>query len=157
MEDLIRLHVFRLLGGLFIALTAVDRLPAAFGLVAGPGDLITALTAYPVAHYVFVRKSWSIRWAYAWNVFGLADIVVAITTIVVLNAQAARATEEPVAGGILELAKFPFAMGTAFATATIVFLHISIFRKLRSTTVARRRPASALPSGVPEDKATTSA
>jgi hypothetical protein len=128
--DLIRLHVFRLLGGLFIALYLVGRLPPQFALVAGTGDLLVALTAYPVAHYVFVKKTLSVRWAYAWNALGLLDILTAITLVVVLNSQAAAASPEPVPGSILELAKFPFAMGTAFATATIVFLHLSIFRKL---------------------------
>jgi hypothetical protein len=139
-EDLIRLHIFRLIGGVFILLYLVGRLPAPFGLIAGPGDLITALACYPIAHYVFVRKTLSVRWVYAWNIFGLVDILTAITLVVVLNLQAARATPEPVPGSILELAKFPFAMGTAFATATIVFLHISIFRKLRA--MAKERAAA---------------
>jgi hypothetical protein len=141
--DLIRLHIFRLLGGLFIALYLVGRLPPQFALIAGTGDLLVALTAYPLAHYVFVKKTLSIRWAYVWNAFGLIDILTAITLVVVLNSQAAAASPEPVAGSILELAKFPFAMGTAFATATIVFLHVSIFRKLAADRRKARTASSA--------------
>ena len=71
MEDLIRIHIFRFAGGMFIALYLVDKLPARFALVAGPGDLITAISCYVVAHYVFVKRTSSIKWAYAWNIFGL--------------------------------------------------------------------------------------
>ena len=35
-EDLIRIHIFRFAGGMFIALYLVDKLPAQFALVAGP-------------------------------------------------------------------------------------------------------------------------
>ncbi len=143
-EDLIRIHVLRFAGAMFIPLYLLDQLPGAFALVAGTGDLITAASSYLVAHYVFVKRTLGIGWAYAWNIFGLADILLAISVVVVLNFRAAASGTGPVPGSILELATFPLAIGPAFATATLVFLHISIFRKLRATSRAnRQQPAPA--------------
>jgi hypothetical protein len=144
-DDLIRIHILRFAGAMFIPLYLLDQLPAAFGLVAGFGDLITAVASYPVAHYVFVKRTLSIRWAYAWNIFGLADILLAITTVVVLNYQAATAGTA-VPGSILELATFPLAIGPAFATATLVFLHVSIFRRLRALYRADRPQPAPIPT-----------
>jgi hypothetical protein len=76
-----------------------------------------------------VKKTWSIKWAYAWNIFGLADIILAISIVIYLNILAA-ANPIPVPGSILELAKFPYPLVTAFASPTIIFLHIAIFKKL---------------------------
>jgi hypothetical protein len=137
-EDLIRIHILRFAGAMFISLYLLDQLPGEFALIAGTGDLITAASSYLVAHYVFVKRTLSIRWAYAWNIFGLADILLAISIVIVLNFQAAASASEPVPGSILELATFPLAIGPAFATATLVFLHISIFRKLRAISRANR-------------------
>ncbi|MDP4247947.1 MAG: hypothetical protein Q8932_19075 [Bacteroidota bacterium] len=127
LESLISLHVFRVLGVFFILLYFYHLLPRDFALSAGIGDILTALFALPVARMVAKRKPGSLFVAYAWNVFGALDIIT-LLVIAIINARNAIITGEP---GSPEMINFPFMWFPAFAPATILFLHASIFRKLR--------------------------
>jgi len=127
LESLITLHIFRLLGVFFILLYFYHLLPADFAFSAGMGDIITALFALPVAKMVAKEKSWSIKAVYAWNIFGMLDIVT-LLVIAVINARNAIITG---GHGDLEMTIFPFVWFPAFAPVTILFLHTVIFRKLR--------------------------
>lgn len=126
LESLITIHVFRIVGAFFIFLYFYHLLPAKFAFSAGMGDLITALLAFPVARMVSKGKSWSIPVVYAWNIFGILDILVllVIATIVGRNS---IITGEP---GMREVTMFPFVWFPAFAPPTILFLHTVVFRKL---------------------------
>ncbi|HXS38450.1 MAG TPA: hypothetical protein VN721_17235, partial [Flavipsychrobacter sp.] len=79
LESLIRIHIFRFEGVLFIILFLYHLLPVKFALSAGLGDMLTALFAIPVARAVSQKKSWSIKAVYAWNIFGILDIVSLMT------------------------------------------------------------------------------
>jgi hypothetical protein len=79
--------------------------------------------AVPVARAVAQKKAWSIKAVYAWNIVGIMDIVT-LMTIAVVNAIRSS-------GGEKEMALFPFTWFPAFAPATILFLHVAVFRKLR--------------------------
>jgi hypothetical protein len=90
------------------------------------GDIITALLAFPVAKMVSKGKSWSVKAAYAWNIFGVLDIVILLAIAVI------TAKNSIISGGHgeQEMTIFPFVWFPAFAPATILFLHTAIFRKL---------------------------
>lgn len=121
LEALIRLHIFRLLGAFFLILLAYQLLPARFALFAGLGDVITAIFAYPVARMVAQKqRGWKMA-LYAWNIFGMMDIIDLLLVAVLTGA----------GGNLREMAIFPFVWFPAFAPATILFLHTAIFRKLR--------------------------
>jgi hypothetical protein len=126
LESLITMHVFRVLGVFFIILYFYHLLPAGFAFSAGMGDIITALLAFPVAKMVSKGKSWSIKAAYAWNIFGVLDIVILLAIAVI------TARNSIISGGHgeQEMTIFPFVWFPAFAPATILFLHTAIFRKL---------------------------
>jgi hypothetical protein len=130
LESLIALHVFRLLGVFDILLYFYHLLPRELAFSAGMGDIITAILALPVAKMVSKGRPGSLKIAYAWNIFGILDIItlLVIVGIAVMNAKNAIATGEP---GIQELTIFPFVWFPAFAPATILFLHTTIFRKLQ--------------------------
>jgi hypothetical protein len=133
LESLIAVHVFRLLGVFFIILYFYHLLPARFAFSAGMGDIITALFALPVAKMVSKGKSWSIKAVYAWNIFGILDILTALVIAVITAIKSITTVEH----GDLQMTIFPFVWFPAFAPATILFLHTAIFRKLhqiRSTT-----------------------
>ncbi len=102
-------------------------LPGDFAFSAGMGDIITAILALPVAKMVSKGKPGSLKIAYAWNIFGTLDIIT-LLVIAVINAK-----NPVVAGelGLQEMTIFPFVWFPAFAPATILFLHTTIFRKLQ--------------------------
>ena len=130
LESLVAIHVFRLVGVFFIILYFYHLLPRGFAFSAGMGDIITAIFALPVAKMVSKGKPGSLKIAYAWNIFGALDIVtlLVIVGITVINTKNAIVTGEP---GIQEMTIFPFVLFPAFAPATILFLHTTIFRKLQ--------------------------
>jgi hypothetical protein len=66
-------HMVRVLGILFLIALAQGTLPAAFALPAGLGDIATGIAAMLLARrWTRVRAIW-------FNVFGLLDLVVAVT------------------------------------------------------------------------------
>ncbi len=68
------------IGGLgFLALASVHALPDGFAIPAGYGDITVSLTAPLVALYVIGRGAARRRIFVAWTVFGILDLVVAVT------------------------------------------------------------------------------
>lgn len=122
LEALIKVHVFRVVGVFFILLFSYHLLPPKFAFFAGLGDIITALLAIPVAGMVTRRQpGWKIA-VYAWNIFGIMDIIDLLIVAVMTGA----------GGNLREMAVFPFVWFPAFAPATILFLHTAVFRKMKS-------------------------
>jgi hypothetical protein len=74
-------HVLRLEGAMFVIDAARGKLPALFGYVAGIGDVIAALGAIPLALALAKgTRTPGLRARFAaWNVFGLIDLITAIT------------------------------------------------------------------------------
>ena len=77
---LLAIHWPRLVGATFLVLLAEHRLPAVFARPAGWGDVLIGLAALPLAAAYLAGRSWSRTLAVAFNVLGLADLVVAIGT-----------------------------------------------------------------------------
>ena len=120
LESLIAVHIFRVVGVFFIILYSYRLLPATFAFFAGLGDIITAILALPVAKMVAKRRpGWKMA-VYAWNIFGIMDVVDLLTIAVIIGAN----------GNLREMTIFPFSWFPAFAPATILFLHTAVFRKL---------------------------
>ncbi len=120
LEALIGIHIFRLLGVFFILIYVYHLLPAKFAFSAGLGDIITAILALPVARMVIKRKTGWKTAVYAWSIFGILDIVDLLVIAVIIGAN----------GNLREMTVFPFVWFPAFAPATILFLHTTVFRKL---------------------------
>jgi hypothetical protein len=77
---LVGIQVYRVLGADFLVQWAAGRLPAAFAIPAGTGDVLVGLLALPVALYVRSGARGGHVAAYAWNLLGLADLAVAVGT-----------------------------------------------------------------------------
>jgi hypothetical protein len=126
---LVGLQVYRVLGGFFLINYARGLQPGLFALPAGIGDVLTGLFALSTAAYVASGTSLGRRLGIAWNVFGLLDLIVAITM---------GATTSP---GPFQLFAFdhpntlvgsyPTAMIPAFAVPSSIVLHILSIRQLR--------------------------
>jgi hypothetical protein len=126
LKDLVRVHIFRLIGVFFILLAFHEALPKPFALIAGLGDMITAVTSIFVAKALSNKKSYAKKLTYVWNTFGMMDIIVVAILANVLT----KISIDTGAMGVDTLAKFPFCFIPAFAPPTIIFLHISIYKKL---------------------------
>jgi hypothetical protein len=127
LTDLVRVHIFRLIGVFFILLAFHDALPKPFALLAGLGDMITAITSIFVAKALENKKPYARKITYAWNTFGLVDIILTAILANVLT----KISMDTGAMGVDTLAKFPFCFIPAFAPPTIIFLHYSIYKKLK--------------------------
>jgi hypothetical protein len=76
---LIGAQIYRSLGAVFLVLWAGGRLPGEFGLPAGIGDIIVGVAAPLVAVIYAKGIRGAIALARAWNVFGILDLIVAVT------------------------------------------------------------------------------
>jgi hypothetical protein len=76
---LIGIQTFRILGGVFLVRYFQGELPAVFAIPAGVGDVLTGLLAPFVAYWWFTGKPYARAAAIAWNLFGMADLVNAVT------------------------------------------------------------------------------
>ncbi len=128
LQDLVRVHIFRLVGVFFILLAVHDALPKWFAVIAGAGDMITAILSVFVANALENKRKNAQKWALAWNIFGTIDILFTAITANIL----AKISIETGAQGVDALAQFPFCFIPAFAPPTIIFLHVAVYKKLSS-------------------------
>lgn len=126
LSDLVQIHLFRLIGSFFLILGFFQVLPSSIAIIAGIGDITTALTSIFVAKSLREKKSYAKKLTFAWNTFGFLDIIATSVTAFILT----KISIETDAMGVDALGAFPFCFIPAFAPATILFLHISIYRKL---------------------------
>lgn len=128
LQSLVKLHVFRLIGVFFFILNAYGALPNKFAYVAGIGDMATAIASIFVAKAISNTKSYAKPLTIAWNIFGILDIVSVLTTAIITT----KLSIDTGSQDVLEITRFPFCLIPAFAPATILFLHLTIFRKMWS-------------------------
>jgi hypothetical protein len=126
LEDLVRVHIFRLIGVFFILLAFHDALPKPFALIAGLGDMITAITSVFVVKALSNKKPYAKKLTCIWNTFGMVDIIITAVLANVLT----KISMDTGAMGVDTLAKFPFCFIPAFAPPTIIFLHVAVYKKL---------------------------
>ena len=126
LEDLVKIHIFRLIGSTFIILFLYDLLPQVFALFAGIGDLLTAISSIFVAKAIRNKKNYARKLTYIWNTFGLVDILVTSAMAIIFT----KISIDNSIQGVEFLAEFPFCFIPAFAPPTIIFLHLLVFRKL---------------------------
>lgn len=76
---LIGIQTFRLLGGILLVRYFQGELPALFAFPAGIGDVLTGAFAPLVAYWWYSGKSYARAASIAWNLFGMADLINAVT------------------------------------------------------------------------------
>jgi len=125
---LVGVHIVRVLGVSFLVLEARNRLPAPFAPVAGWGDIVAGLAAIPVAWLVY-RQARGWRTAIAvWNVFGMVDLVVAVSLGVLSSpGPLRRIFAEPGAGLMTSL---PWLLIPGFLVPLLVTVHLVIFLRI---------------------------
>ncbi len=128
LESLVKLHLFRVVGVFFILLALYDALPKPFALIAGFGDIITAISSIFVAKAIINRKTYAKKLAFYWNIFGSIDI---LFTAIAANIITKISIDKGYMG-VDSLAMFPFCIIPAFAPPTILFMHWIIFKKIKA-------------------------
>jgi hypothetical protein len=128
LQSLVRLHIFRFVGVYFLIATYFNTLPTHFAILAGLGDMATALGAVFIAKSIEENKSWSRKATLVWNIFGFWDIISVIISAILTTRYS---IQHPESQSIVEITKFPFVWIPAFAPVVIVFMHIAIFKKLK--------------------------
>ena len=122
-------QVFRIEGGIFLVLWADGRLPWQFALPAGIGDVMTGGFAVVVAGLLAQKAPGALRAAYGWCLFGIADLVVAVTMGAMTSPGRAHllAFDAP----NLLISSYPLVMVPTFAVPLALMLHGLVLWRLR--------------------------
>ncbi|GIJ34160.1 hypothetical protein [Micromonospora sediminimaris] len=119
------LQTWRVAGLAFLALVAVDALPAGFALPAGIGDVAIGLTAPLVAAFVVDRAN---RIFVAWTALGIADLILAVTLGVLYSASPAGLLLTDVDTGLMST--LPMSLVPAFGVPITLVAHLLSLIKL---------------------------
>jgi hypothetical protein len=142
-SELIRLHVWRLVGIVFLLMMVSGEVPALWALPAGIGDILVGVTAPWVASDVETRRGR--RRAVIWNLFGMADLVVAVLLGVMTSPGPTRVFQTAPTSELM--AHFPLALVPTFLVPLAFVLHVtSLWQLLGGAWVPHRAAASLAPS-----------
>jgi hypothetical protein len=125
---LVGIQFYRVLGIVFLVLFAGGALPGVFALPAGTGDVALGLVAPAVAFALARGLRGSAGLARAWNLFGLADLVVAVTTGFLSSPSPIQkfAFDHP----NTLITAFPLVMIPVFLVPLAILLHLASLAKL---------------------------
>lgn len=126
---IVSVQAYRVEGLIFLTLYAAGRLPGEFALPAGFGDVIVGLLALVVGIAYASGRRVSSSWLRAWNVLGIADLVLAVTTGFLTSPSPVQllALDRP-----NELiSAFPLALIPVFLVPLSILLHLASLQKLR--------------------------
>jgi hypothetical protein len=125
LEWLVSVHLVRFVGFYFLWLYEHRRLPFAFAVLGGWGDIVVATLAL----VLLVLRPRSRMPYQAWNTLGLADILFVVGTATRL------AIADP--ASMAALLRFPLSLLPTFIVPLIIFTHVVIFLRLKSDRLNR--------------------
>jgi hypothetical protein len=133
-------QVGRVVGGVFVVLWAMGRLPGGFALPAGLGDLFVGITAPVVASRVVPRLPDRRGVFVAWSALGILDLVVAVASGVLHSPTSLGLLAGPVTTA--PMGTPPLSLVPTFLVPLAVMMHVAALH-----LAFARRPARAdLPS-----------
>jgi hypothetical protein len=138
---LVAAQVYRIGGGIFLVLWADGRLPWQFALPAGIGDVTTGIVAVVVAAQSAQNAIGARMATYAWCLFGIADLVVALTMGAMTSPGRVHllALDAP----NLLISSYPLVMVPTFAVPLALMLHGLVLWRLQRSAAATGRLAAA--------------
>ena len=133
---IVGVQAYRVLGLIFLTLYAGGQLPGAFAWPAGSGDVTVGLLA-PVAAIAYAR-GWrgSANLLRAWNLFGIGDLVVALTTGFLTSPSPLQMLSFDRPNELIRA--FPLVMIPVFLVPLSVLLHLASLQKLGQTETGRQ-------------------
>jgi hypothetical protein len=134
-------QVFRVVGGVFLALLATGHLPAVFALPAGLGDVAIGLAAPVIARRL---RRGDRRGAAAFHLLGIADLAVAVAT----GFLAAPGPYGLLAGPVstAPMTVLPLVLVPTVLVPLSIAVHVAVLRDLRAAR--RGRPVADRPTAV---------
>ena len=134
---IIGVQLYRALGVIFLILYVTDKMPGLFAWPAGVGDVIVGLLA-PVVALAYARDARNAGRVTAWNVLGILDLVVAITTGFITSPSPLFSYEPP-----NELiAIFPLVLIPVYLVPLSLLLHLASLAKLHGWLANRSKIAT---------------
>ena len=121
MSWLVGIQFYRVLGGIFLVLWSGGHVPWQFALPAGIGDVATGILAVLVAGMLARKASGALSAAYAWCLFGIADLVVAVSVGALTSP--GRAHLVALDGPNVLISAYPLVMIPTFAVPASIILH----------------------------------
>ena len=112
------------IGVIFLLMEAAGRLPAEFALKAGIGDILVGVAAVGAMICLPLRSIINFRVVGAWNILGLADIL-----MVIVVAQRILFFGDDT-GALVELTRFPMLVVPAFVVPLVLITHFVVFVQL---------------------------
>jgi hypothetical protein len=136
MQAMIGLNVGRVLAVFFLLLAAEGRLAGPFPYFAAGGDIITGIVALPMMRLAAMPGAERTGTIMAWNLFGIADLVLAIA-LGVTSAEGSPLQVFHTAPGSEAMQQLPWSFVPTVLVPLWLILHAIIWAQLR-----RRRQAS---------------
>ena len=112
------------IGVVFLLMEAAGRLPAEFAIKAGIGDILVGVAAAGAMICLPLRSMNNFRLVLAWNILGLADILM----VIVVAQRILFFGENSVA--LVELTRFPMLLVPAFVVPLVLITHFVVFAQL---------------------------
>jgi hypothetical protein len=133
-------HLWRLVGLGFIIGWYLGALPAGFAIPEGLGDIIAALGALALVRSLAAGAT-PRAWLLAWNVFGLVDLVTAISLgVLYSNGPLGLLSEGSVT--TRPMVTFPVSLIPSFFVPLFILLHVLTFTRLGAGfPLTSRRPS----------------
>ena len=126
---LVALQLYRVFGSQWLAYWLRGLLPGLWALPAGTGDVLTGLFAVPAAIALATGTAEGRKAAILWNVFGLADLAVAITLGMIISPGPFQLIVPN--GPSIGLDGYPNVLTPAFVVPGSILLHALSLRQLR--------------------------
>jgi hypothetical protein len=141
-RNLLRLNLWRLEGVVFLVLMVTGQMPALWALPAGVGDILVGAAAFPVASRL--DSPGGVRRAIGFNLFGLADLIVAVALGIMTSPGPAQVLHSVPTSELVT--HFPLALVPAFLVPMAFMLHIvSLWQLFGLRWVGQRAPRRAAP------------
>lgn len=135
-RHLILLNLWRLVGAVFLMLMATGQVPALWAVPAGMGDVIVGAMAPWIARTLETPQGR--RRAIAFNLFGMADLIVAVGLGITTSPGPAHVFDTTPTSELLT--RFPLAIVPAFLVPIAFALHVISISQLVGGTWRARRP-----------------
>jgi hypothetical protein len=126
---LIGVQLYRALGVIFLILYATGKMPGLFAWPAGLGDVLAGILA-PVVAIAYRRgPRENADLVIAWNLFGLADLVVAVTAGLLTSPSPFQLFAFDLPNELVS--RFPLVLVPVFLVPVSVLLHLASLAKIR--------------------------